>query len=241
MSRPWLKWYPRDWRADPCLRMCSLAARGLWADLLGYMHEATPYGHLLIDGKAPDLAGIASLVGRPIKEVRKAFAELESNGVFSREGRAILSRRMVRDNERAEEGREHIGRRWANGQPDSSPIRDPIRSPDSPPTVPPITQKPETESERKQDAPDGAPSVSKKYAFESGAIRLNQRDFDSWKTAFSHLDVPAELIGLTKWAGEQGQNWFFAVSGALAKRNREVAAKPKPSEYRTMSGMEGII
>ena len=38
-ARPWMKWYPADWRSDPGLRMCSFAARGLWADLLALMHE----------------------------------------------------------------------------------------------------------------------------------------------------------------------------------------------------------
>lgn len=113
MSRPWMKYYPRDWRADPRLRMCSLAARGLWADLLGYMHEAEPYGYLLIDGKSPTLTDIAALVGRPLPEVKKAFAELEQNGVHSvAENQTIYSRRMVRDGERSEFGRSEVASRW---------------------------------------------------------------------------------------------------------------------------------
>ena len=53
MTKPWLKFYPADWRADPRLRMCSLAARGLWIELMSYMHEGEPYGHLTIDGVPP--------------------------------------------------------------------------------------------------------------------------------------------------------------------------------------------
>lgn len=89
---------------------------------------------------------------------------------------------------------------------------------------------PETESrkqkEEKDDAPDGAPP---KYLFESGVIRLSERDFRKWEQSFSNLDLRAELIGLTQWAGHQ-KDWFFAVSGALAKRNREVgiAIKSRP-------------
>lgn len=81
-----------------------------------------------------------------------------------------------------------------------------------------------------------------KYAFESGVIRLIEKDFSQWKSSFSYLDLPAELLGLSKWAGEQGSNWYHAVSGALAKRNRE--AKERQTEkpkFRTMSGMDGII
>jgi hypothetical protein len=81
---PYMKWYPSDWRADPRLRMCSLAARGLWIDLISYMHEGEPYGHLLIDGKAPSEPDIAALVARPLSEVRKALVELAERGVYSK-------------------------------------------------------------------------------------------------------------------------------------------------------------
>ena len=98
MKRPWLKFFPSDWRSDPRLRMCSLAARGLWIDLLCYMHEGEPYGHLTIDGAPPSLEAIAALLGRPPKEVTKALAELEAHRVFDRaENNAIVSRRFVRD------------------------------------------------------------------------------------------------------------------------------------------------
>jgi len=29
-KNPWVTFYPTDWRADPGLRHCSLAARGRW-------------------------------------------------------------------------------------------------------------------------------------------------------------------------------------------------------------------
>jgi hypothetical protein len=98
MKRPWLKFYPSDWRAEPRLRMCSLAARGLWIDLISYMHEAEPYGHLLIEGVSPKTEEIASLVSRPLKEVSAALAELSLRRVFDKTTNGIIySRRMVRD------------------------------------------------------------------------------------------------------------------------------------------------
>ena len=48
MDNPWMKFYTADWRSDPALRMCSMAARGLWVEMICLMHEATPYGQLLI-------------------------------------------------------------------------------------------------------------------------------------------------------------------------------------------------
>lgn len=113
---PYLKFYCCDWRADPRLRMCSLAARGLWIDLMSYMHEGQPYGYLTIDGRQPDLAGIAALVARPVKEVRAALAELDDRNIFSRgDDGAIYSRRMVRDKAKVERDR-------ANGKGGGNPI-----------------------------------------------------------------------------------------------------------------------
>lgn len=112
MTNPWFKYYPTDWRADPRLRMCSLAARGLWIELLGYMHEAEPYGHLTINGANPTDVEIASLVGRPLAEVRRALSELASRQVFSLDSNsgAMFSRRMVRDNAKALKDKENGGR-----------------------------------------------------------------------------------------------------------------------------------
>jgi hypothetical protein len=60
---PWMKFYPADWRADPALRMCSLAARGLWMEILSIMHEADPRGSLLINGNTIGAKQLASLCG----------------------------------------------------------------------------------------------------------------------------------------------------------------------------------
>ncbi len=74
----------------------------------------------------------------------------------------------------------------------------------------------------------------REYFFESGTIKLSEKDFLRWKSAFSNLNLEAELCGLSGWATEEarkGNNWFNAVSGALAKRNRQHGpAKPKTIE-----------
>lgn len=103
--QPYYKHYPADWRGDANLRRCSLAARGLWQECLGFMHEADDRGTL--DISVDDLA---LMVSRPIREVRHALAELERHGVSSRDERGrLVSRRMMRDTARsltlAENGR----------------------------------------------------------------------------------------------------------------------------------------
>ena len=94
---PWMKFYPSDWRSDPRLRMCGLAARGLWIEMIGLMHEADPYGHLLVSGLCPTEAQLAVLVGAPPDQIPELIGELESAGVFSRtRAGVIFSRRMTR-------------------------------------------------------------------------------------------------------------------------------------------------
>lgn len=105
-ERPWMKFYPADWRSDPALRMCSFAARGLWVDLLSLMHEADPYGHLIVSGRIPTSKQLAGLLGGTAREIDKLLHELEQAGVFSRdEAGSIFSRRMLRDRAKLEKDR----------------------------------------------------------------------------------------------------------------------------------------
>lgn len=71
---------------------------------------------------------------------------------------------------------------------------------------------------------DAGTPPSLKYAFEARTIRLNQRDLDQWRNSFPSIRLEAELMALDEWAGREktaGKNWFSAVSGALAKKERE--------------------
>lgn len=96
---------------------------------------------------------------------------------------------------------------------------------------------------KKEDAPDGASSSAKAYAFESGVIRLNERDFELWKASFANLDVGAELLAMTEWAGQQ-RSWFNAVKGALAKKNREAKERKDKLDQQggfKWNGIEGVV
>ena len=110
MKRPAFQFYPADWRKDPALSACSLAARGLWIELMCIAHESGTYGVLSINGKPMAPAQIARMVGESPSVVTKLLAELEDVGVFSRDEQGcIYSRRMVKDehvrNVRADAGR----------------------------------------------------------------------------------------------------------------------------------------
>lgn len=140
MNDPWFKFYASDWRGDAGLRQCSYAARGLWIDLLSIMHEANPYGFLLVNGKQQDARRIAAMLGGTERQVSALLAELEAAGVFSRdEDGTIFSRRMLKDKAKAERDRAN-GQR--GGNPDLVGTKENRVKPDGPDGVnPPLNEK----------------------------------------------------------------------------------------------------
>lgn len=114
-KKPWVKWYHKDWRGDTRLRRCSLAARGLWMELLSIMWDESDLpGYLVIDGEVPSTAEIARLVGADEGLTHTLLDELEKRQVFSRTSEGVpYSRRQVRDMRRSEAGREH-GKKGGN-------------------------------------------------------------------------------------------------------------------------------
>src|SRR4051812_9069296 len=81
-KRPWLKFFPSDWRGDAYLAMCSLSARGLLIEMMCLMHGADPYGHLLLNGAKPTDAELTRLVGATsATELRRLRDELLDHGV----------------------------------------------------------------------------------------------------------------------------------------------------------------
>lgn len=112
MKRPAFQFYPADWQKDANLQACSLAARGLWIEMMCIAHQCDPYAHLALSGQAMTEAQLARLVGATPGEVKRLLAELEKACVFGRAPKdgAIYSRRMLRDeqlrNARAEGGKD---------------------------------------------------------------------------------------------------------------------------------------
>ncbi len=97
MADPWVKFYTGDWRSDPALKICSLAARGLWIEMICLMHEAHPYGHLLVNGLSPTDTQLGVLVGAAPEQIAAMLGELESAAVFSRTRAGVIySRKLTR-------------------------------------------------------------------------------------------------------------------------------------------------
>lgn len=100
MKRPSFQFYPADWLRDTSLRVCSVGARGLWIDMLCFMHDGTPYGYLKVGPKVILPANLASMVGATLLETEGWLKELEEVEAFSRDDDGcIFCRRMIRDEE----------------------------------------------------------------------------------------------------------------------------------------------
>lgn len=104
----WLKFYPGDWRQDIALGGCSLAARGLWIEMVSLMWQADPCGSLVHAGKPITVEKLAMQVRASVKDVKVLLEDLREAGVFSvDEDGTIFSRRIRRDIRKAENDREN--------------------------------------------------------------------------------------------------------------------------------------
>ena len=103
-GRPADQWYWDDWFSSFDVRLCSLAARGLWIDMLGIMFKAEIRGTLTINGKQIDGKILAKIVRDTEQNINTYIRELEDNKVFSRlEDGTIINRRMFNKSKRKEE------------------------------------------------------------------------------------------------------------------------------------------
>lgn len=108
VANPWSKFFWNDWENDPALRLCTLAAQGLWMRLLCLAAKSNPTGFVAVAGRPCSSTDIARLSGVSEQEVESLLGELSRNGVFSRDAQGrIYSRRMVRDNRKRQKLRQN--------------------------------------------------------------------------------------------------------------------------------------
>jgi hypothetical protein len=190
-ERPWFKFYPRDWRGDQALRLVSLPARGLWIEMMCLMHEATPYGHLLVGGQPLSEVALARVVGSGVEEVQALLVELHTAGV-SRKTRAgvIYSKRMTDDYKRSLEGKK--AKLEALGKVTEKP--GPSRGGGRGARPTPSTQKPE--SRAKVEGPSGSSTLSDGAAVRSTVpadVRAAFAKALGWEWVVSYIDPCAWL------------------------------------------------
>lgn len=185
--------------------MCSLAARGLWIEMLGLMHESEPYGHLLVCGKAPTDIQLAVLVGAPLERLSDYLGELESTGVFSRTQKGVIySRRLTREAKRSQTARKNGktgGNPTLNKQrvipPSDNLVVKPPDKPQKPEAISKIEIKnliPDLRATRAFDGPDYSDKAVRKARWRQKVIAFAQRtlpaiQFRTWMVSASGDDA----------------------------------------------------
>jgi hypothetical protein len=212
------RWFWSDWMSDPGLRACSYAARGLWQDLLciagSNKHE---HGFVSLNGRKLSNADIARMTNGTEPEVENLLAELERNGVFSRDRRGIIyCRRMVRAEKSRSNGRQGGNPKLLKNKTEQKQVE---RAPN--PHIP----EPEPEPKPKQDSlfPDGnrAPDVAD--AKPKSKLEIERKEL---------FDRGKEILGSS--AGGMVQNLLAAKHGniALARAALEQASTmDNPRQY----------
>lgn len=255
MSKPWMKFYPADWRSDPLLRSVSIAARGLWMEMLCIMHEAEPYGHLMIGNSAVAEETLARLAGIGLKECRRLLSTLREVGVCSETADGVLySRRMVSDHAKSLLDKD-------NGSKGGNPaLKRGVNPPDkaqkpearnqksevedtSTPSSNPSTEQPTEEASGKGVLLDFAKGREKARARMAEAADADLLGDVPSKYAFEYGVIRLSKQHYDRWRkafprinldafliskadwAENEPDWFFILPKVLARLDREAAAE----------------
>ena len=107
---PYMQFYPDQWMTEAGLRACSLAARGLWMDLLCHMWKATERGVLKTGKQVWGLAEIANAVSVDPKTAQDLLSDLLLHDVTERRKKdgALICRRMVREEKVRKQTRKRV-------------------------------------------------------------------------------------------------------------------------------------
>ncbi len=90
-----------------------------------------------------------------------------------------------------------------------------------------------------EDSSSPRPMNGHDYAFVGRVIRLTPADLARWRKSYCNIpDIGAELQSLDDWCAEKripGDKWFHVVSGSLAKKHQDAAARTAKTDP-----MEGL-
>jgi hypothetical protein len=244
MKRPSFQFYPSDWLRDTALRSCSTGARGLWMDMICFMHEGNPYGYLKVGDKVILPPNLARMVGESLEDVQSWLVELQVAAVFDVDNGVICSRRMIRDEElrqkRAEGGK-------LGGNPKLKVNLDVIQevkqnsTPSSSSSSTSTTKKTKTQAERPGDVSQSvwddfiAIRNKVKKPFTETALKIVQRE--AAKAGFT-LEQALETSCARGWQGFEAK-WVLDKQTASEARLTQMAAltrglatpKPAPANF----------
>lgn len=99
--------------------------------------------------------------------------------------------------------------------------------PDSLNLIPYNTQPAEADCAGEEIQEATVHQMASRYAFEGNVVRLNHKDFDSWKALFSNIDLVSELTRLDlEFTHQKPKNWFSTASAKLNYQNKNAYKQP---------------
>ena len=186
----WTKFFWSDWETDQKLKLCTLAAQGLWMRLLCIAAAHDPIGYVSTTGDPLGVTDLARLTGASETEVETLLAELERNGVFSRDRKGrIYSRRMIADAKASATAKKNgkLGGNPNLGNYKGNPHRDNPR--------PKAGDKPQKPSASTRLEPQGSnPSMAKRFSNieirSKFVTEMGEEWTVSWLDQCSWRDIP---------------------------------------------------
>lgn len=188
-ARPSMQFYPSDWMAEPGLRLCGLASRGIWMDMLCLMWSSPERGVLRKqNGSKIESKDISKMCGASETEVDACLAELYEHGVYSKaQDGAIYNRRMVRD--------EHIRRvRSEAGSKGGRPSKAKAKH---------LTEKtPSSSTSTSTSTPTTIPQDLKGLVLYEADANLCRRWPElvlAWSKSYPGVNIPSEVANAHAW------------------------------------------
>ena len=234
MKMPSFQFYPADWLNNIKLQSCSLEAQGLLINLMCLMHQAKPYGYLLVNGSYPLNKTVARLLRLHSKTYDKTLIELISSGVLSTNEKGVIyCGRMVKD-EQIREVRREAGKLGGN---------------------PLLKQKVKQTAKQKttpSSSSSSSPSPSNKKTFEAFWETYPKRvgkeaAFKAWKTHKCN-EITAIIIKSVKahinskpWKKDEGE--FIPHPTTFLNQHRwdDEVEMPKITRQSTMKSGSSIV
>lgn len=188
----YIRFFPTDWRGDEGLSLCSLAARGLWIELLCLAHRHGGYV-LVAAGRVPTDKELAKQCRCSQAALRRGLDELRHHEVchFDEASKALYSKRMVRDEKRRQVNREN-GRNGGNPTLSVNRLYE-NRITDS--------DKPHSPESRSIVPEDQDPTTALMFPTDGSKAfyLLTHRQVSDWKALYPALDVLGECRRALAW------------------------------------------
>lgn len=232
LREPSFQYYPKDWQADAVFG-CSLAARGLWHEMMNVMHFSERYGYLALNGKPMPDDQVARRCGTSLQEYLALLGELDAAGIPRRTPDGIIySKRMVNDaKQRAKWRKQKRNQRHAGGG-QMAVVRD--LSAQSPPDLHSSSASPKKEKPK--------PTLAQPASETPPAERARRRQMLIWrKEKEAAVKREAQVGSPSQSISQQGAARFCSQCGRTLGWHKWAEKHPESARLRDQWDGHGFV